>query len=111
MQQTPTEDVSIKIQEIITDIYQKTLKASSDFGTIKDNPEWEVLHAILYLEPHLTKKLFFSPNSGAEKYMTTTKSGSEQMHLYPYMFLHIWRSVLWAADKEFQRKCMLIASW
>lgn len=62
MQQTP-EDVSIKIQEIMTDIYQKSLTAGSDFGTIKDNPDWEVLHAILYLEPHLTKKLFFSPNS------------------------------------------------
>jgi hypothetical protein len=47
----------------MTDIYQKSLKAGSEFGTIKDNPEWEVLHAILYLEPHLTKKLFFSPNS------------------------------------------------
>jgi hypothetical protein len=35
-----------------------------------------------------------SSKSGAEKYMTTTKSGSEQMDLYPYMFLHIWRSVL-----------------
>jgi hypothetical protein len=38
MRQTP-EDVSIKIQEIMTDIYQKSVKAGSDFGTIKDNPE------------------------------------------------------------------------
>jgi hypothetical protein len=38
MQQTP-EDVSIKVQEIMTDMYQKSLKAGSDFVTIKDNPE------------------------------------------------------------------------
>ncbi|CAM6050773.1 unnamed protein product [Sphagnum compactum] len=34
-----SEDVDIKLQEIMKDIYQKSLKAANDFGIVKGSPE------------------------------------------------------------------------
>jgi glutamate dehydrogenase (NADP+) len=38
VQWTP-EDVDIKLQEIMKDIYQKSLKAAIDFGIVEGSPE------------------------------------------------------------------------
>lgn len=46
VQWTP-EEVDLRLQEIMKEIYQKSLKAASDYGIVKSNPEW-VLVALLY---------------------------------------------------------------
>lgn len=38
VQWTP-EEVDLRLQEIMKEIYQKSLKAASDYGIVKSNPE------------------------------------------------------------------------